>query len=151
MGVDFRFIGLDDPLYPQERALRYDILRAPLGYPPGSEIFEFEAESLHLVAVDMGAVVGCVLFYPDGSGGGRLFQMAVRKALQRSGLGSQLVLTLERELARRGVQTVILHARQVVQGFYEQLGYTLYGEPYLEVGIPHVSMKRSLVQASGNL
>jgi predicted GNAT family N-acyltransferase len=31
-----------------------------------------------------------------------------------------------------------------VQGFYEKLGYAVYGEPFAEVGVPHVHMQRGL-------
>ena len=56
--MEFRFIDTRDPLYGAERALRVEILRKPLGMPPGSELFPFEKESFHLVAVDEGRVVG---------------------------------------------------------------------------------------------
>lgn len=149
-----RFITPADPLYSQEIDLRYRVLRAPLGRPRGSEIFPFENESLHLVAVIDDRVVGCVLFHPDpnghdgasaaGSGGGRLFQMAVEESLRGLGLGRRLVRALERELASRGFTSVHLHARTIVAPFYRALGYVERGMPFEEIGIPHVEMWRAL-------
>ena len=39
---------------------------------------------------------------------------------------------------------VTLHARANVVGFYERLGYSAQGDPFLEVGIPHRHMRRAL-------
>jgi len=140
----FRFIGLDAPEYAQELDLRWRVLRKPLGFAPEAVAFPFEAESLHLVALDAGRVVGCVLFHPEGTETGRLFQMAVEPDRQGTGLGTTLVRALEAELARRGFREVILHARDSAVGFYARLGYAPVGPPYVEVGVPHQNMRRSL-------
>lgn len=138
------FIGLDAPEYPGELNLRWRVLREPLGFPRGAEVFPFEAESLHLVALDGDRVVGCVLFHPEGGGTGRLFQMAVEPGRQGRGLGARMVRTLEGEVARRGMHEVSLHARETAIGFYARLGYAVEGEKYLENGIPHQTMRRQL-------
>jgi len=140
----FRFIGLDAPEDAQELDLRWRVLRKPLGFAPEAVAFPFEAESLHLVALDAGRVVGCVLFHPEGTETGRLFQMAVEPDRQGTGLGTTLVRALEAELARRGFREVILHARDSAVGFYARLGYAPVGPPYVEVGVPHQNMRRSL-------
>lgn len=142
--TETRFITPDHPLHAGELDLRFRLLRAPLGMERGTEWFEHERDCLHLVAVRRGAVVGCVMFHPDGRGGGRLLQMAVDEPLQGTGLGRRLVHVLERELRQRGVRRVVLHARDLAVGFYEKLGYAPFGEPYEEVGIPHISMQRQL-------
>jgi len=111
---------------------------------PGTEITPWEDTSLHLVAMDEGAVLGCVLFRPDDARSGRLFQMAVREALQRTGIGSRLVLRLEERLARDGFVEVYAHARRVAERFYRRLGYEAQGEEFQEVGIPHILMRKRL-------
>lgn len=143
-GVELTFIDATHPLYAQELELRYQVLRAPLGFDRASVKFPFDAQSLHLVALEQGQVAGCVLFHPEGVHTGRLFQMAVAPSRQKTGLGARLVRTLEGELVRRGFQEVTLHARAQVAGFYEKLGYAVYGEPFVEVGIAHVHMRRRL-------
>jgi len=120
------------------------VLRQPLGFTRDAVVFPFEAESLHLVALDAGRVVGCVLFHPEGTESGRLFQMAVEPDRQGTGLGTLLVRALEAEVVRRGFREVILHARETAVGFYARLGYAPIGAPYTEVGIPHQNMRRAL-------
>ncbi len=142
--MELRFITPgDDPLYDEERALRFEALRKPLGMPPGSELFPFEAESLHLVAIDAGHVIGCVLFRPQGRTG-RLFAMAVAGENRGRGVGAALVARLEQHLRNEGYEEVFLHARGHALGFYERLGYRIEGEPFEEVGIEHRLMKKDL-------
>ena len=142
--MQLAFIGLDAPEYAQERDLRWRVLRKPLGQGRDAVAFPFEAESLHLVALDGGRVVGCVLFHPEGPETGRLFQMAVEPERQGSGLGTRLVRALERAVAERGFREVTLHARDTAVGFYARLGYVSFGAPYVEVGVPHQNMRRAL-------
>jgi predicted GNAT family N-acyltransferase len=130
-----------DPRYEGELDLRFRVLREPLGMGRDTVRFERDPECLHLVALDGERVVGCVLFDFES---GRLRAMAVEEALQGDGVGRLLVAGLEEELRRRGLAAVHLHARAHVVGFYEKLGYTAYGEPFVEVGIPHRTMKKQL-------
>jgi ribosomal protein S18 acetylase RimI-like enzyme len=141
-GVTLQTISVRHPLYQAERALRYRVLRQPLGLPMTEDEFPFEAHSLHLVATDdQGVIVGCVLFHFEGS---RLYQMAVSPDMQGKGIGRQLVDALETELQLRGVPFVTLHAREQAAGFYKALGYAPFGDPFVEVGVPHVHMRKSL-------
>ena len=40
-------------------------------------------------------------------------------------------------------------ARDDAVGFYARLGYVTFGGPYVEVGVPHQNMRRSLRSAPG--
>ena len=142
--MELRLITPEDALYPAELELRFRVLREPLGHTREQVPFPFEAESLHLIAIDAGEVVGCVLFHPEGAEHGRLFQMAVTPSRHGGGAGRALVQRLEAELVRRGFTEVHLHARAPVVPFYEKLGYTVYGEPFVEVGISHRHMRRRI-------
>jgi ribosomal protein S18 acetylase RimI-like enzyme len=146
--VELRWVSVADPLYQAELDLRWRVLRAPLGHPREATRFPFEAESLHLVALDEASLVGCVLFHPEGPGTGRLFQMAVEPARQGKHVGQALVRELEREVSRRGFRAVTLHARETAVGFYARLGYQVFGEPFTEVGVPHRHMRRELEPAA---
>ena len=150
-----QLITPDHPLYAEELELRFRVLREPLGHGRADVLFPFERESLHLVLVEAGRVVGCVLFHPESARapegalrqsttGGRLFQMAVATERQGRGDGRALIQALEAELLRRDLVHVHLHARAAVVGFYERLGYVCHGEPFLEVGIEHRHMRRTL-------
>ena len=79
-----------------------------------------------------------------GSGTARIGRMAVDRTLRGSGVGRQVVQALEQAARLRGDTRVVLGAQRSAEGFYARLGYAPYGEPYEEVGIPHVGMARAL-------
>jgi predicted GNAT family N-acyltransferase len=43
-----------------------------------------------------------------------------------------------------GYKKLCMHARQTAVGFYQKLGYSISGEPFEEVTIPHYIMEKVL-------
>jgi len=140
--MEIQRIDLRHPLYAAEQELRYRVLREPLGIRREDVAYPLDEASLHWVGLEQGKLVGCVLFHPESAETGRLLQMAVEPALQGRGLGRQLVRALEAEVKAHGFGEVTLHARGEKVGFYLRLGYEVFGEPFVEVGIPHRYMRR---------
>jgi predicted GNAT family N-acyltransferase len=141
--MEFRFIDTGDALYEGERFLRSKALREPMGLPLGAEIFPFENESLHLIAINEDKVIGCALFHPEGKSG-RLYQMAVALGNRGRGVGTALLETMERTLRKQGFTSLYLHAREEAVSFYERLGYRKDGASFLEIGIRHLKMTKVL-------
>jgi ribosomal protein S18 acetylase RimI-like enzyme len=139
--VEFKFIGTSGPEYAAERELRYEVLRKPLGLGMGAEELPFERESFHLVAIRDGRPIGCLLFKPEGKTG-RIYQMAVDEKFRRQGIGSRMLAKMEEHLRDKGFTSAYLHARHHAVSFYEKNGYSVSGEPFIEVGIEHRLMKK---------
>ena len=72
-------------------------------------------------------------------------QVAVRADAQGKGVGRALVEASEREAIERGYARIVLHARENAVPFYECLGYATEGEPFIEIGLPHRAMAKTLV------
>lgn len=142
--MKFKFIRTKDPEYSKELMLRWEVLHKPFGLPPGSEVMEGEGQSLHLIALDGKKVVGCVLFHPESPSAGRLCEMAVSDEYQGRGFGRQLIATLEQALIKRGVQELLLDARQELVEFYATLGYRTEGVPVERMGTSVQLMKKNL-------
>jgi predicted GNAT family N-acyltransferase len=142
MPIEFRFVDRDDPLRAEARELRFRVLREPLGLSREDVIVEGEDASMHLVAVNAGHVVACVMLTPSSKARGKLRQMAVQPSLRGTGLGRALVRHLEQALEARGFTEIELHAREHAVGFYEKLGYLREGERFVEVGLPHLVMRK---------
>lgn len=140
------FIDIDtrDPRYAAELDLRFRVLRAPLGLSRQDTLSPFEDQSLHMLAIEDGELVACVLFRPLDARQGRLYQMAVEPRAQRRGIGGRLIAVLEAEVARRGFEEIVLHAREPAVGFYQRAGYAVAGGAFMEVGIPHIKMHKRL-------
>jgi N-acetylglutamate synthase-like GNAT family acetyltransferase len=144
MPIKFKFITPDDREYAHECMLRYEILRKPLGMPPGSELFPEEKTSLHLIAINKKEVVGCVLFFPENENSGRLYQMAVSEEYQGKGFGRKLISTLEQAVEKLGIKTIHLYAREETVGFYLELGYHPVGSLVEKMEVMHQPMEKTL-------
>ena len=70
--------------------------------------------------------------------------MAVDGSLRRQGIGGHVLAFLEAEALSRGIQRITLHAQEYVKAFYASHGYQEVGEPFLEAGIPHITMVKEL-------
>ncbi|NDZ98436.1 GNAT family N-acetyltransferase, partial [Streptomyces sp. SID10116] len=62
------------------------------------------------------------------------------------GVGAALVRAIEDAARARGLTAVDLHAQTHALGFYERLGYEVYGPEFPDAGIPHRAMRKSLAQ-----
>lgn len=145
--VQFRWITPDDPLYGEERHLRWEVLRKPIGKPAGSEVTEHEHDGRHVVGVDpRGEVVCCAMLVPVAGADDtqRIAQVAVRETLQRRGMGRNLINIVEDEARRTGVTRLVLNGRVNAQGFWRSLGYVPEGDVFEIVGIPHTRMSKPL-------
>jgi predicted GNAT family N-acyltransferase len=74
----------------------------------------------------------------------KMRQLAVRESYQGKGVGRELVNYAESFAKGRGNEEIVLHARETVRGFYEKLGYEAEGDSFIEVGLPHLAMRKKL-------
>jgi predicted GNAT family N-acyltransferase len=70
--------------------------------------------------------------------------VAVDPKRQKSGIGRLMNKEFEEESLRRGYHRVYLHAREYAVEFYLKLGYEIFGEEFIEVGINHRHMHKIL-------
>jgi putative N-acetyltransferase (TIGR04045 family) len=102
-----------------------------------------DPEALHIVAVDAGQLVGtCRLVFDDGIAW--LGRMAVEPNLRGRGIGARILEEAERQSRAAGAKRIRLHAQIETQSLYERGGFQVRGEEFIEEGIPHVTMEKSL-------
>ena len=70
-------------------------------------------------------------------------RVAVLPAYRGRGVGQEIMRALE-SLVPEGVTDLVLHSQHTVEGFYQTLGYRRDSEVFVEAGIDHVRMRRSL-------
>ena len=126
-------------------ALRMEILRKPLGLEFSAEEFDKEKKDLLIGAFEDDKLMACCILTPLSTACYKLRQMAVRQKMQRLGIGA-LMLQFAENLARDARYSImILNARTTAIGFYEKMGYSIHGDEFIEVGIPHVEMRKKLL------
>lgn len=124
--------------------LRREVLRKPLGLDFSVEDLESESDCLFMCVVHQDQVVGTLQYRILDSETVKMCQVAVHPDLQGSGVGAALVKKSEEWMRSLGYTLIVLHARESAVAFYLKLGYSLVGEPFVEVGIPHRKMSRTL-------
>ncbi len=126
--IKYKFINTSDPDYPQERALRWEMLHKPLGLPPGAECCPEDAQGLHLIALEKNEVIGCILFYPDSNKSGRIIQMALADLHHHQGFVRKFLHQLEEHLTKQGFKEIECVVKDDRLDFFERLGFHNLGQ-----------------------
>ncbi len=124
--------------------LRYQMLRKPLGLTFTPEDLDAEKDDILIGCFEDEKLEGCCILTQTDPKTVRLRQMAVSSVLQGKGIGRVLMSFAENIARDRGYRRLVMHARKSAVGFYEKIGYTICGEEFEEVTIPHFEMDRSL-------
>ncbi len=75
---------------------------------------------------------------------GQIGRVAVHEVLRGGGAGQVVMQALVDAARRRGDTELMLHAQRSAENFYARLGFVARGEPFDEVGIPHIEMAMPL-------
>ena len=127
--------------------LRYEVLRKPWGQPMGSERDKREETSIHRMIVDenSGDVLAVGRLQFNSIHEAQIRYMAVADKFQGKGLGSQLISVLEDVARGKGIQRIILSARENSLQFYKNNGYEIIEKTHLLFGkIQHWLMRKEL-------
>ena len=125
-------------------ALRHEVFVDEQGVPKEEELDELDPTASHLLATDQETPVGTarVVFQGDTAKIGRV---CVVKSARGTGLGAELIkASVELAKTQPGITTAKLGAQVHAIGFYEKLGFTVYGPVYLDAGIDHRDMVQDL-------
>ena len=150
--MEYCLIQHGSDAYDASLKLRHQILREPLGmdlfdgsYADLSE----ESRYYHFGAFDeSGELFSSVIGIPTATHEVRIKQMVVAEGYQNQGVGKRLFMAFEAYLLNLGFQVFLLHARITAHGFYLNMGYTIVGDEFEEVGIPHYRMSKTFTPQS---
>lgn len=141
----FKEITFNSDHYRKTLELRTKILRAPLGKQLSTADLQGETDQLHFGMFDDEMLVACVVIKPIKEGAtGKLRQMAVDASVQGKGIGKLIISQTETNLLEKGFLNIEMAARATAIGFYQNLGYSSVGDPFLEQGIEHIEMVKTL-------
>jgi len=144
MTVEIRTVAHHSPAYALTIALRDRLLRRPLGLYFTEDQLAAEAEEFHITAWEDDYLVGCLSLKPLDAFTLQMRQVAIVEERQGQGIGHQLVAFAEDFAREHLYQKMILHARDTAFTFYNKLGYTPVGEPFIEVKIRHLEYQKTL-------
>jgi predicted GNAT family N-acyltransferase len=102
-----------------------------------------DPDATHVVALYGEALIGTCRLVFDGPVA-RLGRMAVEAGWRGRGVGAALLEEAERCARQAGSRRIDLHAQTPAISLYARSGFVERGEPFMEQGIPHVLMDKSL-------
>ncbi|MFC4778529.1 GNAT family N-acetyltransferase [Paenibacillus sp. GCM10023252] len=130
-------------------SVRQEVFVKEQGVAADREYDEFDsltAEADHVVVYDGTIPVGTgrvrLLDYSGPTA--KLERICVLEEYRQYGLGRLIVDELERLGKARGAHQAMLNGQTQAEPFYIRLGYKTVSEVFLEEGIPHVKMVKSL-------
>lgn len=138
-----RIIACPGPDYDQEVKLRNAILRKPLGMDLLNEDLSKEVNDIHIGLFRNTELIGTLILTP-GQGYVKMRQVAVAETARGINAGTQMVAFSEVVAREKGFPRIELNARQEAVNFYLKNGYTIVGDQFTEVGIPHFKMIKEL-------
>ena len=123
------------------RAVREPVFVVEQQVPIELEWDELDPHSRHVLARDpAGRPIGTGRLTPER----KIGRMAVLPEWRGRGVGDAMLTALT-DLARTlGYREVALHAQVSAIDFYTRAGFVAYGERFMEAGIEHQSMRRTL-------
>jgi GNAT superfamily N-acetyltransferase len=139
-----REIPFGSSTYATSVILRERVLRMPLGLSWENDAFAGEDHSFHLGLFSDEILVGCLILKPIDQTHIKMRQVAIAPEMQGHGLGSELIAYAEEFAVTAGYRQISAHAREAVVTFYRKLGYTVSGDVFEEVSIPHYLVQKTL-------
>lgn len=133
----------DDAEIAAALALREEVFCGEQGVSLAEERDGRDEEALHLVVVDNGVVVATCRLLVDGTTV-KLGRMAVSRTRRGLGLARALITEAETRARALGAERMVLAAQLNAQALYDRAGYDAYGDVFLDAGIEHVMMAKTL-------
>ncbi len=126
-------------------AIRREVFIDEQKVPEAEEYDALDGTALHVLARRGGEPVATarVVLKEEGRVA-KIGRVAVRRLARGTGAGAAVMRWIEGDPAVAGVRDFVLEAQVHAVPFYERLGYVAEGDEFLDVGIPHVFMRKSV-------
>ncbi|GAM16614.1 GNAT family N-acetyltransferase [Mesobacillus selenatarsenatis] len=112
--------------------------------PEEEEIDQFESDSVHFVLYDDNRKATGAGRFRVLDGIGKVERICVLKENRKAGAGVAVMNKIEDYAKSQGISTLKLNAQTHAIPFYSKLGYETVSEEFMDAGIPHKTMKKSI-------
>ena len=102
-------------------------------------------QCVHFLATDGPEVVGAARLNHLNEGYAKIQRVCVKKTSRGDGIGAGIIRAMIEHVRNDGERSIIrLGAQTHAISFYETLGFAVFGEEYMDAGIPHFDMELKL-------
>lgn len=109
-----------------------------------NEFDDTDARSFHLAVTCEDRPAACLRLFRGDNNIFIIGRIAVMPEYRGTGLGKKCVLEAEKMAARLGGKYSQLSAQCRAMDFYLKLGYSPFGQEYLDEHVPHINMRKDL-------
>lgn len=134
----------NDAQYADALKVRKEVFIEEQKVPVELEIDEFEQSSIHFVLYDELVPIAAGRLRPLDQTSAKVERICVKKVYRGTGIGKLIMEKIEAIAKEKGLTDLKLNAQTHAEKFYENLGYQTYSDIFMDAGIPHVSMKKSI-------
>ena len=129
------------------RTVRFAVFVDEQAVPANLEMDDRDPHCFHVLAHVADEAVGTGrIDIDEASRSARVGRMAVLAGYRGDGIGARLLEALHEHARQRDCVEVWCHAQLAAQSFYARAGYVAEGGVFVEAGIDHITMRRSLQQ-----
>jgi predicted GNAT family N-acyltransferase len=127
-------------------ALRREVFEKEQNIPRPLDRDPFDYSADHVVAFDpKGRCVGTGRVVRVDSRTAQIGRMAVAREERKHGIGALVLEALERMATMRGIAELTVNSQLPAEAFYTNRGFARVGGVFLDQGVPHVVMRKSLL------
>ncbi|SIT68635.1 GNAT family N-acetyltransferase [Edaphobacillus lindanitolerans] len=126
-------------------AVRRTVFVEEQGVPLHIELDEGDETAVHFIAYDGDRPIAAGRIREIGEGTGKVERVCVLPEYRGQRLGQRMMVMLEDHAREAGLSTIRLNAQSHAQDFYTKIGYSVTSPEFLDAGIPHRAMEKSLV------
>ncbi|HEY8364681.1 MAG TPA: GNAT family N-acetyltransferase [Haloplasmataceae bacterium] len=123
--------------------IRSEVFLIEQNVPIKEEIDELDREAIQFIVYDEDTPIGAARFRIIDNYG-KIERVCVLKTYRNHGVGRLIMNTIEDYAKEEGIKQLKLSAQLTALPFYQKLGYTAYGDIYLDANIKHQMMKKDL-------
>lgn len=121
--------------------IRHQVFSVEQGFDPEIDIDEYDDNAIHAILYESDrpiATARLLLFKEQGFA--KIGRVAVLAEHRRKGLGAKIMCELIEQTRKNGLREVRLSSQLHAIPFYQDLGFQVQGEIYLEEGAEHQMM-----------
>ena len=136
-------IEVYDKVVDEARYIRETVFLQEQGFEKEYDEYDNVAKTIVIYDGDE-AIATCRLYWDNEVNCHHMGRIAVLKHRRGEGLGAFIVTEGEKVIKSLGGKEVFISGQIQVAEFYKKLGYSQYGEVYMEENHPHVALKKIL-------
>ena len=123
--------------------IRREVFIKEQGVPEEIEVDGMDQDAIHVLAYVDGTPAGCGRMLLQGEAA-KIGRVAVRKNMRRYGIGSGMCKLLIAIAEDIGISKIYLNAQLTAVDFYLAMGFMKISDIFMEAGIEHVKMEKSI-------